>query len=112
MNYGRLVGTILLCAIGLWYAVTREARFALGGDPDSTYKNKHVTYVHERGLGAVAIGNFFCALGVINLALGIRDRRRITVFWCGTAMLALTLAYWVCLAAMEVWSVVGARAPR
>lgn len=46
-----------------------------------------------KGADAVAIGCVFIALGVLNLSLGIRDRRRIPVFWTGAALLAATFLY-------------------
>jgi len=93
MFYPRLIGTILLCGLGLWFALTGRARFALGGDADNTFKRNAVIHVNARGVDAVAIGVFFIGLGVVNLALGIRDRRRIAVFWTGAALLCLTAVY-------------------
>jgi hypothetical protein len=89
----RIVGTILLCGIGLWLAVTRHAKFQFGGDPDSTYRRSGVIHVNATGADAVAIGAFFIALGIINLAIGIRGHRRIPVFWTGAALFVATLLY-------------------
>lgn len=102
MFYPRLIGTILLCTLGLWFAITGRARFGLGGDPDSTYKRNAVVRVDARGLDAAAIGVFFIGLGVVNLALGIRDQKRITTFWIGVALLGLAAAYGAVQAVLEV----------
>jgi len=93
INYARLVGTTLLCGVGLWFAVTGRAKFALGGDADSSVRRHAVVHVDAAGLDAVAIGAVFVALGIINLSLGIRSRRRILVFWAGAALLAATIVY-------------------
>jgi hypothetical protein len=86
----RLVGSVVLFAIGGWYAVTHEARFVLGGNDLS---NRGAVNVNAQGLDAVAIGCVFVALGLVNLALGIRGRARIPVFWAGAALLAATALY-------------------
>ena len=106
MHVARVIGTILLCAIGLWLAVTQRAKFGLGGDPDSHYKYNQVMHVDAKGLDAIAIGTFFVALGIINLALGIRDRRRIPVFWTGAGLFLATLAYGVVLIVVAVITLV------
>lgn len=93
MNPARLVGTILLCGIGLWFALTGRARFGLGGDPDSSFRRSGVVRVNATGLDAVAIGAVFVAIGIINLSIGIPGRRRIPVFWTGVALLGATLLY-------------------
>jgi hypothetical protein len=102
ISYTRLVGTIFLCVLGLWFALTGHAKFGLGGDPDSQYKNNHVIHVDARGADAVAIGCFFIALGVVNLALGIRDRRRIPVFWAGAGLMMATFLYAIVLMVLAV----------
>jgi hypothetical protein len=102
MFYPRLIGTILLSGLGLWFAISGHARFGLGGDPDDSFKRDAVIHVNARGLDAVAIGVFFIGLGVVNLALGIRDRRRIATFWTGAALLCLTAVYGAVVAVIEV----------
>lgn len=87
----RVVGTIVLCGIGIWYAAAGQAQFRLGGN--TRWPKKSAIYVDAAGLDAVAIGCFFISLGVINLALGIRGRRRIPVFWTGAGLLIATLLY-------------------
>lgn len=106
MDVARVIGTVLLCAIGLWFAVTQRAKFGLGGNPDSQYKYNKVLHVDANGLDAIAIGIFFVSLGVINLALGIHDRRRIPVFWTGAGLFLATLAYGVVLIVIAVVSFV------
>jgi hypothetical protein len=102
MFYARLIGTILLCSIGLWFAVTRQTGFLLGGDIDSQYKKNAVVHVDAKGADAVAIGAFFVALGIVNLALGIRGRRRIPVFWAGAGLMMATLLYGIVQAVLAV----------
>jgi hypothetical protein len=88
-----LIGTALLCGLGLWFAVTGRARFALGGDQDSPARRNGVIHVDARGADAVAVGGFFVALGILNLAQGIRSRRRIPVFWTGAGLLCAAVLY-------------------
>ena len=102
MFYSRLIGTILLCGLGLWFAFTGRARFGLGGDPDNSFKRNAVVRVDAKGLDAAAIGVFCIGLGVVNLALGIRDRRRIATFWTGVALLGLSVVYGAVEAILEV----------
>jgi hypothetical protein len=52
-----------------------------------------VIHVDAHGLDAVAIGSVFLALGIINIALGMRTQRRIPVFWCGAGLLLATAVY-------------------
>src|ERR1041384_5639796 len=94
----RLIGTILLCGLGLWFALSGRAKFSLGGDPDSPHNQKHVIPVNAAGLDAIAIGTFIIGLGVINLALGIRGPRRIPVFWIGAALFLAAVLYGIVLA--------------
>ena len=89
----RVIGTVLLCGIGLWIAIAQHAKFMLGGDPQSTFKRDRVVHVNATGLDAVAIGAVFIALGIINLSIGIRDRRRIPVFWTGAVLFLATVLY-------------------
>ena len=93
ISSARVIGTILLCGIGLWFAVTRHAKFLFGGDPDSTYRRSGIVHVDATGIDAVAIGAVFIALGIINLSIGIRDRRRIPVFWTGAGLFVATVLY-------------------
>jgi hypothetical protein len=85
----RLIGSVLLFAIGAWFALSGEARFTLGGDDLS---NRHPIHVDAHGLDAVAIGCVFLGLGSVNLALGVRGRARRAVFWAGAALLGAALA--------------------
>ena len=98
----RLLGTIPLCALGLWFAITRQTGFLLGGDPSSSLKSNGVMHVNATGLDAVAIGCFFIALGIINLALGVRGPRRIPVFWTGAGLMLATFAYGIVQAVLAV----------
>lgn len=95
MFAARAFFTVLLCGLGLWFALSGRAKFMLGGNPDSMVRNNHVIYVDARGIDAVAIGCFFIALGIVNLALGIADRRRIPVFWAGAGLMMATFVYWI-----------------
>ena len=90
---GRLVGSVVLWAIGAWITITRHAKFGFGGDPDSAYKRTQVIHVDAHGLDAIVIGSIFLALGIINIALGMRSQRRIPVFWCGAGLLLATAVY-------------------
>jgi hypothetical protein len=105
MFYARLMGTILLCALGLWFAISGKAHFKLGGDPDSIYKSNQVVHVDAHGADAVAIGLFAISLGIINLALGVRDRRRIPIFWTGAGLFILTALYGVARFVMDILGV-------
>ena len=98
----RLVGTIILCGIGLWYALTRQAVFTIGGRPDDPVNKRHPIYVNAAGLDAIAIGSFFIGLGIINLALGIRGPRRLPVFWTGAGLLIAAVLYGLTQAVMAV----------
>ena len=93
------MGSVLLFAIGGWYAVTREARFQLGGDDLS---NRHPIHVDAHGLDAVAIACVFLGLGAVNLALGIRGRARLPVFWTGIAVLGAAVVYGLSLVVADV----------
>jgi hypothetical protein len=85
----RLIGSLVLFAVGAWFALRGEARFTLGGDDLS---NRHPIHVDAHGLDAVAIGCVFLGLGSVNLALGVRGRARLAVFWAGVALLGAALA--------------------
>ena len=91
-SYVRLAFTVLFFGFGAWYAVTREARFDVGGDDNS---NRRAIHVDAHGLDAVVVGAVFVALGLLNLALGIPGPSRIPVFWAGLALLAATILYGV-----------------
>ena len=91
-SYVRLAFTVLFFGFGAWCAVTREARFDIGGDDLS---NRHAIHVDAHGTDAVVVGAVFVALGLLNLALGIPGPSRIPVFWAGLALLAATVLYGV-----------------
>lgn len=93
MSPSRVIGAVLLCGIGLWIAVAQHAKFMFGGDPYSMSRRKGVVHVDATGADAIAIGAVFIALGIINLSIGIRDRRRIPVFWTGAALFVATVLY-------------------
>jgi len=80
----------VLCAIGLWIALSGHANFTLGG---RRLSGSGSVFVDAHGLDAVVIGLVPIALGVINLAIGIRSRRRIPVFWTGAVLLMGTALY-------------------
>lgn len=86
---GRVFFTFLLTGVGLWYAVTGRAKFALGGDE---YGRRAIA-VDARGLDAVAIGCFFIGLGIVNLALAVAGNRRIPVFWTGAGLMIAAALY-------------------
>ena len=91
-SYVRLAFTLLFFGVGAWYAVTREARFDIGGDDNS---NRRAIHVDAHGMDAVVVGAVFVALGLLNLALGIPGEARIPVFWSGAGLLAVTVLYGV-----------------
>jgi hypothetical protein len=85
---GRLLGSIVLWGVGLWFTLTQHAKFLWGGS-----RSRRGILVNATGLDAIAIGLFFVSLGIINLALGIRSDRRIAVFWVGAGLFLATVAY-------------------
>lgn len=85
----RLIFTALLCGLGLYFAITQQAGFLLGGDDDFS----EGLPVDATGLDAVAIGVVFIAVGILNLALAIRGPRRIPVFWTGAGLMLASLLY-------------------
>ena len=89
-SYLRLAFTLVFFGFGAWYAVTREARFDIGGDENS---NRRAIHVDAHGMDAVVVGAVFVALGLLNLALGIPGGARIPVFWSGAGLLAATILY-------------------
>lgn len=94
---GRLVGSVVLWAVGLGFALARHAKFTLGGS-----RFRRGMPVDATGLDAIAIGCFFLALGILNLALGIRGPRRIPVFWAGAGLFLARVLYGIVQAAMAV----------
>lgn len=96
---GRLVGSVVLWSIGLWFTITQHAKFTLGGR-----RSRPGMPVDAHGLDAIAIGCFFLALGIINLALGIRGPRRIPVFWAGAALFIASVLYGLVNAGLAVAS--------
>ena len=89
-SYVRLAFTVLFFGVGAWHALTREARFDIGGDDLS---NRHAIHVDAHGTDAVVVGAVFVALGLLNLALAIPGPARIPVFWSGAGLLAATILY-------------------
>ena len=83
--YARLVASLFLFSLGGWFAITQDASFRLGGRDGGT-GSRRGTFVNATGPDAIAIGCLIIGLGVINLALGMRSRRRIPVFWVGAAL--------------------------
>jgi len=88
--YARLAGSLLFFGFGAWYAISGEARFTLGGDD---YSNRHPIHVDAHGLDAIVIGCVFVGIGLVNLALGVRGRARLHVFWAGAALLGASVLY-------------------
>jgi hypothetical protein len=88
--YARAAGSLLFFALGAWCALSGRAKFTLGGDD---YSNRHPIYVDAHGMDAAAIGSALVGLGLVNLALGVRGRARLRVFWAGAAVLGATLLY-------------------
>jgi hypothetical protein len=89
-SYVRLAATLILFGFGAWCALTREARFDIGGDDTS---NRHAIHVDAHGMDAVVVGAVFVALGLLNLALAIPGDSRIPVFWAGAGLLGATVLY-------------------
>jgi hypothetical protein len=90
LPYVHLAFSLLLFGMGAFYALTGEARFDLGGDDTS---NRRAIHVNAHGVDAVAIGCVFVAIGLVNLANGLRGRARLRAFWAGGALLAATVLY-------------------
>ena len=84
----RILFTVLLCGMGLWYAINQETGFLLGGETDT-----EAIHVDATGFDAVVVGAVFIAVGIINLALAIAGPRRIPVFWTGVGLLLATVVY-------------------
>ena len=102
ISYLRLIGTIVLCAIGMWIAASGRAPFRFGGDE---YGKSDPIFVDARGADAIAIGAVIIALGIVNLALAIRGPRRIPVFWSGAGLLGAAIVYGLVKVIAEVTSV-------
>jgi hypothetical protein len=104
--YGRLLGSLFLFALGAWFVVTQRATFRFGGRDNPTSVRHLGIPVDASGLDAVAIGTAIIGLGVINLALGIRSRRRILVFWIGAALFLLPILYGIWNFALDFYQIV------
>jgi hypothetical protein len=85
----RALFSLIFWGVGAWFAISERAHFSLGGDD----YGRHAINVDARGWNAIAIAAVFFALGIINLAIGIRGPARIPVFWAGTALLGMTVIY-------------------
>lgn len=85
----RVFTSLIFWGIGAWFAFAQRAHFLLGGDE----YDRHAINVDARGWDAIAIACAFVAVGIINLALGVRGPSRIPVFWTGTALLGVTILY-------------------
>ena len=110
--YARLVGSLILFALGSWWIGTQHAKFILGGDPDSAWASRRGTGVDAKGLDAVAIGCAAVGLGLVNLAVGLRTKARLPVFWVGAAILGATAAYGIGLFVKDVVDFVKAGGTR
>jgi hypothetical protein len=98
-----MLASAFLLALGGWFVVTREANVLIGGSENPISATDRGTPVDAEGLDAAAIGCAIIGLGVINLALGIRSRRRIPVFWAGAALLLLAICYGLWKVALDVY---------
>ena len=92
VSYPRLAFSLFLFALGGWYALSREARFQIGGDDLS---NRHPIRVDAHGLDAIVIGCVFVGVGLVNLAIGVPGRWRRPVFWAGAGLLLMAVLYGV-----------------
>lgn len=90
MFYVRLFFTLLFFAFGLYWAIGQRAKFDVGGSESGSSRPIHV---YAEGIDAIAIGVFAMGVGIINLAAGMRSRRRIPVFWAGVVVFALPVLY-------------------
>jgi hypothetical protein len=84
----RVIGSLLLFALAAYWIIGQRATFTLGGDD-----NGGGDPVDARGYDAIAIGLVPLGLGIVNLAVGIRGRGRIPVFWWGAAALGAAFLY-------------------
>jgi hypothetical protein len=103
---GRVVGSVLLAAPGVWFVVTQRAHFTLGGTDGGT-GTRRGTLIDAHGVDAVAIGSAIIGLAVINLALGIRSQRRIPVFWLGAALFSWPVLYGLGTFALDVYQFIN-----
>jgi hypothetical protein len=103
VSYPRLAFSIVLFAMAAWFAVTGRAQFNLGGDESG----RRAIAVDAHGIDAVVIGLVFAGVGLLNLALGLRGRARLTVFWMGVAALASTMLYGLVKIVRAVMSLFG-----
>jgi len=85
---GRVVGSLILFALGAWPILTQEARFRLGGR-----RGHGAIDVNAAGIDAIAIGGVAVALGLVNLALGMRGPARLRVFWAGAILFLVVLSF-------------------
>lgn len=97
----RVFITIIFCALGSWAIIGQRAKFNLGGDDNSSRRAIHVD---AHGVDAIAIGVFVFGAGIVNLAAGLRDHRRIPIFWTGAALMAIPVVYGIVLAVQAVVS--------
>ena len=98
-----LIGSLVLFAAGGCVVVTQRANFLFGGDD---YNPRRGIPVDATGLDAIAIGTAIIGAGVLNLAQGIRDRRRIAVFWLGAALFLTPVLYGLSKAALAVYQLI------
>jgi hypothetical protein len=85
----RFVTSLFFWGIGIWFLLAGRADFLLGGDD----QGQRAINVDATGFNAIAIACAFFAVGIINLAVGIRTGVRIPVFWAGVALLGATIIY-------------------
>lgn len=102
-----LLGSILLWAVGSWFAIRQRAEFSFGGDPDSVYEHNGVIHVDAHGWDAIAIGLVFYGLGLLNVAQAIAGRARIPVFWLGAGLFGAAAFYGFAKVALDVVETVG-----
>ena len=98
----RVIASLLLAAPGVWFVITQEASFRLGGRDGGT-GSRRGTFVDATGIDAIAIGSVFIGLAFINLAFGIRSRRRLAVFWLGAALFLTPVVYGLGKFALDVF---------
>ena len=103
---GYVLGSLVLFAVGGWIVVTQRANFNFGGDQESLSQSRRGIPVDAGGLDAIAIGTAIIGAGVLNLAQGIRSRRRIAVFWVGAALFLAPVVYGLSKAALAVYQLI------
>jgi hypothetical protein len=99
----RVFGSLILFAIGGWFAITQKASFLLGGNPEATSISRRGTFINAEGLSAVALGSAIVGLGVMNIAFGMTSERRKMVFWVGAALFLIPLIYGVGLVVFDAY---------